>query len=191
VELAITGARLPRLEHLSAAFLADAQDFFPVVRRAGTLDWRKLTSLTLTSQVLSPARHNVPTINNLLEQAALELMEIWNGRKAVACVVRYQAPPLSSLPASVPANQHRQAAGARLTWRATWFLELEPRVVEAWERVACKRRPSCELQVVQEVLGASIRVSIMSHGDAIRHLDFSHDVLQPVSLSQIQRENLC
>ncbi|KAK4034122.1 hypothetical protein C8A01DRAFT_19028, partial [Parachaetomium inaequale] len=199
MELAMTGARLRRLEHLSAAFLVDAKDFFPVVQRAGTGSWNKLTSLTLTSLLLAPARHSGPTINNLLEQAALAAarlpalnsMEVWNGRKALACVFRYQAPPLLSLPTSSSVDQHLQAASARLTWRATWFLAIEPRVVEAWRTVACKRRPSCDLQVVHDILGAAIRVSITSHGDAIRHLDFSHDVLRPVSLSQIQRENLC
>ena len=191
-ELAIASAKLPCLEHLSASFLVDARHFFPVVvSLAGAPgSWAKLASLTLTSQLLAPDQ-SAARINDLLGTAAaaaerlpaLESMELWNGKEGLACVFQYQdlAPSSSSSSTGPP----------RITWRATWDVELEPRVVEAWKKVVVyKRGPCAQLQVVKDVLDVSAAAAIKSHGDAICHLHLANDVLHPVSLSQIRRENM-
>lgn len=198
-ELALAGSKLQRLEQLSVAFLVDATHFLPAVLSSpaseGTGGWSRLASLTLTSRLLDPTS-STDEVNELLETAAavaarlpaLRLIELWNGGKGLACVFRYQGPsrPASS---SCPLNHQHQVSSAHITWRATWRIDLEVRVVRAWERVARKHQPCGALHVVRQVLGASTRADIQSHGDAIGHLNFSHDVLQPVSLSQIQKEN--
>ncbi len=144
--------------------------------------WGKLASLTLTSRWLAPGLP-AERIDALLVTAAaavgrlpaLNLLELWNGGKGLACVFRYRAPSASA--GAVP--------GASITWRATWNYGLEGRVVGGWEKVAYARRPD-PLRVVVEGLDAA---SIQSHGDAIQQLSFSHNVAQPVSLEQIQKEN--
>jgi hypothetical protein len=154
--------------------------------------WSKLATLTLTSWELAPSRP-AANVNNLLEIAAavaarlpaLTLLEIWNGGRDIACVFRYQAP--SSSPR--PINGQHQPSSASITWRANWDAQLEDRVIRAWREAACKHHP-CTLRVVEEVGDAGKFPTIRSHGDAIRELGFSHDVLHPTSLSQILRENI-
>jgi hypothetical protein len=182
VELAQASARLPNLRHLSASFLVDACHFFqPLSPPSGKNSWANLASLSLTSRLLVPSQES-KTVNDLLAAAAamvimmpqLNSMQLWNGRKGLAGVFRYQASP---------ANNHQFAS---ITWRATWNLELESRVTRAWEDVASKRRLSV-FRVVKEMLDTG--AAIKSHGDAIIQLGLMHDVIHPLSLSQIQREH--
>lgn len=194
-ELAVVSAKLLHLEHLSASFLIDARHFLPALlspsASIGTGSWSKLASITLTSQLLTPSSSG-SVVNELLEVAAtaasrlpaLDSMRLWNGGKEVACVFRYQAP--SSL--ASPRNGDQQVSSAEITWRATWDLSLEARVIAEWERTACKRGP-CRVHVVHEILDASVARTIQSHGDAVNHLEFLDNIVHPVSLSQIQREN--
>ena len=74
---------------------------------------------------------------------------------------------------------------AKLTWRGTWDLPLEPHVLKAWQAVASER-VGCKLQVVTEILDAN--VVIASYGDAIRYLTLLNTVVHPVSLWQIRKE---
>jgi hypothetical protein len=150
-----------------------------------------LATLTLTSGVLAPDA-SAQAINNLLGMVAvvaaarlpgLRLMELWNGGRGLACVFRYQVLPLPRMSSS----SEEGVVAARITWRATWDVKLEPVVVEAWEAVVRGHGLAGGLQVVKELLGGGVADSIKSHGDAICHLGFSHDVCHPVSLSQIRR----
>lgn len=191
----MASAKLPHLEHLSASFLIDARHFFPPTlspsASIGRGSWSKLASINLTSVLLTPSS-SASVVNELLEVAAaaagrlpaLDSMQLWNGGNGVACVFRYQAP--SSLASS--GNSDQQVSSAKITWRATWDLDLRAGVIAGWERTASKRH-TCELHVVHEILDASVASAIESHGDAIQQLDFLHDIVHPVSLSQIQREN--
>jgi hypothetical protein len=191
--LALSSAKLLHLGHLSASFLIDARHFLPTFlsppASTGEGSWGKLASITLTSKLLTPSS-STGMVNKLLEVAAaaaarlpsLDSMELWNGGKGLACVFRYQAPsPLAS-----STNGHQRANSATITWRATWDLGLEARVIAEWERTAYKRR-SCQVHVVYEILDASVTRTIKSHGDAISHLEFCHDIVHLVSLTQIQR----
>ncbi|KAL9095543.1 MAG: hypothetical protein Q9163_006507 [Psora crenata] len=101
----------------------------------------------------------------------LKLMELWNGRARFAGVFQYQI--------------FESDRTAKITWRSTWDLPLEPRVLKAWQAVVSER-VDCKLQVVTEILDAN--VVITSYGDAIRYLMLLNTVVYPVSLWQIQKE---
>ncbi|KAF7546571.1 hypothetical protein G7046_g9263 [Stylonectria norvegica] len=160
------------LESLSASFLTDAYYFFKACDPLETW-WHTLTSLTLTSQLMWPgaSRNNV---TELLEAAAgaamrmpkLKTMEIWNGRKGLAVLFKYQSQP------------------PMLTWRGTFRFTMPSSVIEAWEKVS-QRYHGCGCAVIEEHL---LRDLIKSHGDAIHHLKHSQPVLRPVSLYQIRTE---
>jgi hypothetical protein len=99
-------------------------------------------------------------------------MEIWNGRKWLAAVFRYQTLP--------------HARQATITWRATWGLTMEPWLIRAWEAVVHDRYDdSCSLGVVQDRMHFA---AVKSHGHAIRYLSLSGQVIRPVSLQQIRME---
>ena len=164
------------LEHLAASFVSDASHFFNACQKWNI--WPRLESLALTSNVLKSQQQSV-YINDLLETIALvaikmprlKSMELWNGRAGFAGVFRYQI--------------FESDRTAKITWRSTWDLPLEPRVLKAWQAVASER-VDCKLQVVTEILDAN--VVITSHGDAIRYLMLLNTVVHPVSLWQIQKE---
>ena len=164
------------LEHLAASFVSDASHFFDACQEWNI--WPRLESLALTSNVLDPQQQPI-NINDLLEMGALvamrmprlNSMELWNGRAGFAGVFQYQILEIDLT--------------AKLTWRGTWDLPLEPRVLKAWQAVASKR-VDCQLQVVTEILDAN--VVITSHGDAIRYLRLLNTVVHPVSLWQMERE---
>lgn len=165
-----------RVEHLAASFVSDASHFFDACQKRNI--WPRLESLALTSNVLKPQQQSV-SINDLLETIALvamkmprlKSMELWNGRAAFAGVFQYQI--------------SESDRTAKITWRSTWDLPLEPRVLKAWQAVASER-VDCKLQIVTEILDAN--VVITSHGDAIRYLRLLNTVIHPVSLWQIQKE---
>ncbi len=164
------------LEHLAASFVSDASHFFDACRKWNI--WPRLESLALTSNVLNPQQHPV-CINNLLERSALvamkmprlKSMELWNGRAGFAGVFQYQ--------------RFGSDWTAKITWRSTWDLSLEPHVLKAWQAVASER-VDFKLQVVTEILDAD--VVITSLGDALRYLMLLNTVVHPVSLWQMQKE---
>ena len=164
------------LEHLAASFVSDASHFFDAFQKRNI--WPRLESLALTSNILRPHQKS-DDINNLLETIALvamkmprlKLMEVWNGMAGFAGVFQYQI--------------IESARTARITWRSTWDLPPEPRVLEAWQAVASERVDR-KLQVVTEILDAT--VVITCHGDAIRYLMLLSTVVHPTSLWQIQKE---
>ncbi|ETS05678.1 hypothetical protein M419DRAFT_5995 [Trichoderma reesei RUT C-30] len=165
------------LEHLAASFMVDARHFLDI---EPFWEWPNLTSLALTSRLLSPGADSGEIVAMLENAAAaamnmpqLETMEIWNGRKGLAALFQYQV-----------CRNRRQA---RITWRGTWAFTIEPSLVKAWEALVHQSHPGWdhELAVVQERLDEDV---IKSHGDAIRHLMLSSQVIRPVSLQQIQME---
>ncbi|TAQ83674.1 hypothetical protein B7494_g7998 [Chlorociboria aeruginascens] len=165
------------LEHLSASFIVDACHFFAA--RELSWKWPNLTWLALTSQLLVP-EESPEELNDMLAAAAaaamkmpnLQIMEIWNGKKGLAMVFRYQ--------------RAKQRQPAVITWRGTWELALQPSVTQAWDWVTLSHGGQGHI-IVKELLGAD--VCIQSHGDAIRHLRFSRPVIRPISLRQIQLEH--
>ncbi|KAL8837096.1 MAG: hypothetical protein Q9170_002653 [Blastenia crenularia] len=165
------------LEHLSASFMVDAVYFFQARRPSWA--WKHLVSLVLTSRLLVPSEDHAEI--NLLFQAAavtamkmpsLRTMELWNGRRGLACVFRYQASE-GNFP-------------AKIIWRGTWDIPLEPKVVHAWETVATQHA-RCDLLVIKEPLDKTM-VQVRSHGDAIDQLEFLRPVVHPVSLRQLRAE---
>jgi hypothetical protein len=100
----------------------------------------------------------------------LATMEIWNGRKGLAALFKYQA-----------SHENRRAV---ITWRATWGMAIDPCMVQAWEAVV-HRYNGWDLALVQEKLDGT---AIKSHGDAIHYLRLSIQVIRPISLQQIQME---
>ncbi|RFN47635.1 pranc domain protein [Fusarium flagelliforme] len=160
------------LTTLSASFMVDASHFFAARRDSWT--WDKLTSLALTSGTLTnDARPE--DINRMLHNAAevalqmpkLDAMEIWNGRRGVAMVFRYE--------------RSRDRQPAMITVRGTWDLNPSPAVKRAWGRVA-NETVAVESSLVDPSL-------IQSHGDAIRELGLLAEVIRPVSLRQILIEH--
>lgn len=133
-----------------------------------------LTSLALTSSTLTNDANPVD-INNMLQSAAaaalkmpsLDTIEIWNGRRGLAMVFRYE--------------RARDWQPAIITIRGTWEFELAPAVRRAWDAVAHE-----EVVVQRSLIDLD---KIRSHGDAIRELGLSAEVVRPVSLQQILIEN--
>lgn len=165
-----------KLEHFSASFLVDASLFFASCNPSWT--WTNLTSLTLTSPLLAPKATAAQTdLINMLNSAAavayqmpqLRTMELWNGRKSLATLFKYQSKPTI------------------ITWRSTWDFTLLPLVIPAWEGLAHKHNTG-ELIVRKELLNIR-HTDIKSHGDAIYYLKLSHPVVRPISLQQIRTEN--
>ncbi|RYP24778.1 hypothetical protein DL765_000324 [Monosporascus sp. GIB2] len=159
------------LEYLSASFIIDAGHFLDAVKSGW--NWLRLTSLTLTSQLLN-AQEDPDRISNMLEAAAstalkmpkLKTLEIWNGRVGSAALLRYQ---------------FEGSGCAVLSWKATWKFTLQPRVIKAWNAVAHAHDSDNDFRV-QEFLDETI--SVNSHADAINYLELSK-VLRPISLQQI------
>ncbi|KAK2024428.1 hypothetical protein LX32DRAFT_705567 [Colletotrichum zoysiae] len=112
-----------KLEHLAASFIADASYFLGI---DPTWEWTNLTSLVLTSKLLMPDE-NPTEIGAMLRAAAaaamkmprLETMEIWNGRKGLAALFRYQA--------------FRNVQQAEIVWKGTWRFIVETSIIRAWE----------------------------------------------------------
>lgn len=148
------------VEVLSASYMIDAAEFF-----TESSTWPNLSHLTLTSQLLAPT--TCPT-----QMPKLKMMEIWYGREGLAALFKYEF---------IPGNLRQSV----VTWRATWCMSIQSRVVEAWDEVVSSRGgyPG-GVHVVYE----AVNEHITSHVDAIVSLKLSETVLRPISLQQIQRE---
>ncbi|SPJ73296.1 uncharacterized protein FTOL_03026 [Fusarium torulosum] len=164
------------LTMLSASFIADAGHFFAA--RQDSWTWDKLTSLALTSRVLTNDADPLD-INNMLRDAAaaalrmpkLDTMELWNGRRGVAMLFRYQ--------------RAQDGQPTIITVRGTSELALGITVTQAWDVVAHQH---CNFKVVVQT--SSIDPDgIRCHGDAIRQLGLSTEIVRPVSLWQIFSEH--
>ncbi|KAM7223297.1 hypothetical protein V8F06_001174 [Rhypophila decipiens] len=84
-----------KLDQLSASFIIEAEHFLTACKPSWT--WPNLTTLSLTSQLLAPDV-DPAKVNQLLTSAAevatrmpkLERLEIWNGRRGLAMLFKYQ-----------------------------------------------------------------------------------------------------
>ncbi|KAI9924243.1 hypothetical protein MW887_007193 [Aspergillus wentii] len=158
------------LERLSASFLVDAKQFFGGCIPGWTAF--NLVSLALTSQTLHSTENPVK-INDLLNQAGiaaqkmpkLKTMEIWNGGRGHGCIFGYYVTDSSTT----------------LSWKASWGLKFQPRVIETWKSVAVQHDLALEVSQIPSY-------TIKSHADVIKHLKLKNHVLHPVSLHQIQQE---
>ncbi|KAL7943953.1 hypothetical protein V8C42DRAFT_353852 [Trichoderma barbatum] len=163
-----------KLEHLAASYIINASHFFDI---EPSWEWPNLTSLALTSKLLSPDEDSIE-IGAMLRAAAaaalkmpqLKTMEIWNGRKGLAALFKYQA--------------FSDAGQALITWRGTWNLSMEPSVIQAWEATV-HQHGGWRLDLVQEWLDEA---AIKSHDDALHYLMLSNQVIRPISLQQTQVE---
>ncbi|KAK4059606.1 hypothetical protein Trihar35433_10653 [Trichoderma harzianum] len=163
-----------KLEHLAASYIVDASRFFNI---EPTWEWPNMTSLVLTSKLLAPDKSPIE-IGAMLQAAAavatkmpkLKTMEIWNGRKGVAPLFKYQV--------------FHNVQQARVIWRGTWEFIMEPSVIRAWEAFV-QQRHGWRLDLTQELLDEA---AIKSHGDAIGYLMLSGQVIRPISLQQIRIE---
>ncbi|KAF6805375.1 hypothetical protein CMUS01_14626 [Colletotrichum musicola] len=170
------------MESLSIFYLIGARRFFQATKSHWV--WSRLTSLSLTSP-LSKRTQSFEVTNLLVSAAAaaermpaLKTMQIWNGGRghayAFSCEVR--------------------ELGLTISWKGTWKLNLNLEVVQAWmdvnktreEVVDGERKNKRNFEVKEHpTLNAN---EIRSHGDAIRALQLTAEVVHPVSLKQIRRE---
>jgi uncharacterized protein DUF6546 len=165
-----------RLDTLCVSFMADAGYFFAARDDAWT--WESLTSLTLTSRIFTNDA-KASDIDQLLRDAAvaalqmpkLERMELWNGRKGVAMLFRYQRTRDKQKPASI-------------TVRGTSELVVGDAALKVWDVVA--RSHGNEGVVVETSL---IDEELRCHANAIFHLGLSTQVARPVSLQQMITEH--
>ncbi|TEY62241.1 hypothetical protein BOTCAL_0165g00010 [Botryotinia calthae] len=176
ISRALANASL-KLEHLSLSFMVEASHFFKA--RELSWKWPNLTWLALTSRLLIP--QELPAeLDDMLQAAAaaamnmpnLEIMEIWNGKKGLAMLFRYQ--------------RGKQGRPAVITCKGTWELNLRPLVIQAWDSVSWKHCGE-GIVIIKELL--DISDDIKSHGDAIHYLELSKPVVRPVSLRQIQMKH--
>ena len=163
------------LQSLMLSFVADASYFFDACQKGNV--WSNLESLTLTSNALSSQKPG--SVDYLLGQAAfmamnmprLKSMELWNSKAGFAGVFQYQT--------------SESDWTAKVIWRSTWDLVLEPHVLQRWQDVVTKQM-HCKLQVVVEILDTNLVFT--THGDALNHLKLLNAVIHPVSLWQMQKE---
>lgn len=117
-----------RLEELSVPHVIDAWRFFRACEPEWT--WPNLKSLTLTCSVLSKGSSQEDNISNLVRIAGLaarnmpklERMDIWKFWKREACWIVFR---------------RESSRKGTIAIKATWDIELDPDVVEAWEGCFC------------------------------------------------------
>ncbi|KAH7033597.1 uncharacterized protein B0I36DRAFT_362243 [Microdochium trichocladiopsis] len=182
------------LEHLSASFMVCAESFFAKCLPEWT--WPKLRTLSLTAQLLGPLgeeamrdhsddddEHRRMVLDWHLRRVAevarrmpkLETLVLWTGGELHACAFVYQR--------CCAKERH-----ARLTWRGTEWSELAGSVVRAWQKTAQVHAGDI---VLGDIVVCHERVSaelVGSHADAIYHLALPCQVVNPVSLWQMQKE---
>ena len=155
--------------------MADAGYFFAACRDSWT--WDKLTSLALTSRVLDKDADTMD-INSMLRDAAtaalnmprLNTMGLWNGRRGLAMLFRYQR------------SQDGQLA--IITGRGTSELAIGIEATTAWGIVAHRHRHGKVIVQTSSIDPDAIRC----HADAIRQLGLSTKVARPISLWQMHNE---
>ncbi|KAF6813978.1 hypothetical protein CMUS01_12735 [Colletotrichum musicola] len=166
------------LEHLSVAFMIEAENFFaacqPLVHVWYRLETLALTSETLTSDALSDD-DGLARISHLLQYAArtalsmpkLRSLVLWNGTAGEVCKFSYDR------------------KSASITWEGTWDVPLEDTVIAHWEKVVQKHRNGRESLSVRE---RRISAEVDSHFHAIELLQLPARVIDPISLSSMKRE---
>ncbi|KAI0108463.1 hypothetical protein F4814DRAFT_455214 [Daldinia grandis] len=167
------------LEQLSASFVVDAKDFFqpfwPSNPASPNRSWDNLKTIALTSKLLNPYQ-SLEEVNDLLCAAGiaarnmptLRVMEIWNGsRTAHGCFFRY----------------YDDGSTSTITWRGTWELDLEPRVMRCWTETVRKNTRYLNVgfrDMELPIDGTSFPASIL------RYLKLKDQIVHPVSFCQLQ-----
>ena len=95
----------------------------------------------------------------------LRTFALWNGAKGEACAFIYR----------------RERDFATITVKSTWYMELDPRVIQAWREV------TSDLRISTQLLSRS---AVSSHGDAIQLLNLPCEVINPISSRQIRKEGI-
>lgn len=167
-------------ESLSASFMVDADSFFSLDESQPPKRWPHLRHLFLTSQLLAPDQDET-RVTNMLRAAAraavympnLETLQIWNGRKNLAALFKYEAAT-------------EQGQTSTITWRGTWEFLLQASVIQAWQSLASESSQH-GMRVVYESIGAD---QVRCHGDAMLFLELPEVVIRNVSLRQIRNEQM-
>jgi hypothetical protein len=167
-------------ESLSASFVVDADSFFVLDESQPLKTWPNLRHLFLTSQLLAPDQDKT-RVTDMLRAAAraavympkLETLQIWNGRKNLAALFKYE-----------PAKEQGQTSS--ITWRGTWDFPLQASDIQAWQSPASE--PSQHgMRVIYEIIGGD---QVRCHGDAMLLLELPELVIRHVSLRQIRNEQM-
>lgn len=164
-----------KLEHLSASFLIDANDFFKAYKPEWI--WRDLRTLTLTSQCLE-LRRNSNEINDMLQAAGeaalampmLETLEIWNGSAGHGAIFQYQG----------------GRGEAAITWISTWSLAFNPHAIDAWQKVAYKNHRCQSLTILQRPIAESYE--IRRYADVVELLKTRKHAMSRQSLNELRYE---
>lgn len=162
-----------RLEHLSVAFMIEADHFLATCQQIDNV-WDRLESLALTSDTLSDGG-GLAKISKLLRLAArtalsmpkLRSLVLWNGTVGEACKFSYDR------------------KSASITWEGTWDVTLGDAVIADWESVVQEHRDRRESLVVRKKM---ISAPVDSHVHAIELLQLPARVIDPISLSSMKRE---
>ncbi|QPC76701.1 hypothetical protein HYE68_007453 [Fusarium pseudograminearum] len=161
-------------KELAVSFLFDVSDFLKHLGNIwGSAD---LQSMALTSVLLRAGEQRQDEVQRLLIDTAkmallmpdLKTFVLWTGDMDISCAFIYT----------------RGERYTEINWRGTWELNIGSDAMNAWNNVA-------KFHGVQLRTTAHKRITevIMSHGDAIHHLDLPCEVIQPTSLWQIRMEN--
>lgn len=167
-------------ESLSASFAVDADNFFAADEGQPPKRWPNLRHLFLTSQLLAPDQDET-RVTDMLRAAAkaaiymprLETLQIWNGRKNLAALFKYEAAT--------------EGPSSTITWRGTWEFPLHASVIQAWQSLASKLSQYGMTRVIYENIDSD---QVRCHGDAMALLELPEMVIRRVSLRQIQREQM-
>lgn len=167
-------------ESLSASFMVDADGFFDLDESRPPQRWPSLRHLFLTSQLLAPDQDKA-RVANMLRAAAraaaympkLETLQIWNGRKNLAALFKYE-----------PATEQGQPC--TITWRGTWDFPFQASVVQAWQSLASKSSQHVIRVKYESIADDQVRC----HGDAMLLLELPEVVIRKVSLRQIRDEQI-
>ena len=170
------------LQHLSVSFMIAAQGFFDKCIELTGTQWNRLQTLALTSTALTNANTTNPYeapegIKTLLRTASavvarmprLRLLEVWNGGASLAAVFRYEEADV-------------ETGMAKITWRATFALELDPGIKQAWDR-------GLDRLIFWNWDAAAPEPSIVdgvrSQAHAVQYLGLKCEVARPVSIAEM------
>lgn len=167
-------------ESLSASFAVDADSFFALDEGQPPKRWPNLRHLFLTSQLLAPDQEET-RLTNMLRAAAeaavympkLEILQIWNGRKNLAALFKYEAAT--------------EGQPCTITWKGTWGFLLQASLIQAWQAVVSELSEHEMMRVIYESIDGD---QVRCHGDAMVLLELPEMVIRRVSLRQIQREQM-
>ncbi|KAM0461732.1 hypothetical protein ACHAO4_000917 [Trichoderma viride] len=103
----------------------------------------------------------------------LETLQIWNGRKNLAALFKYEAAT--------------EGQPGTITWKGTWEFLLQASLIQAWQAVVSELSEHEMMRVIYESIDGD---QVRCHGDAMVLLELPEMVIRRVSLRQIQREQM-